>query len=80
MIAQEDIIYTSQQSLRDILIADLKAAGTVAVQVQPTWGFAPIPNTAATFASAPQAQKHIMGPISHIGPDTDGFARYRIRF
>lgn len=79
-IAQEDIIYTSQQSLRDILIADLKDAGTVAVQVQPTWVFAPIPNTAATFASAPQAQKHIMGPISHIGPDTDGFARYRIRF
>ncbi|MGJ8586768.1 MAG: bifunctional 2',3'-cyclic-nucleotide 2'-phosphodiesterase/3'-nucleotidase [Yoonia sp.] len=80
MIAQEDIIYTSQQSLREILIADLKAAGTVAVQVQRTWSFTPIPNTAATFASAPQAQKHIMGPISHIEPDTDGFARYRIRF
>ncbi|WP_342068752.1 bifunctional 2',3'-cyclic-nucleotide 2'-phosphodiesterase/3'-nucleotidase [Yoonia algicola] len=79
-IAQEDIIHTSQQSLRDILIADLKAAGTVGEKVQPTWRFAPIPNTAAIFASAPQAQDHISGPISHIGPDANGFARYRIRF
>jgi 2',3'-cyclic-nucleotide 2'-phosphodiesterase/3'-nucleotidase len=79
-IAQADIIHTSQQSLRDILIADFKAAGTVGVQVQSTWRFASIPNTAATFASAPQAQDHVTGPISHIGPDANGFARYRIRF
>ena len=79
-IAPEDIIHTSQHGLREILIADLKATGTVANTLNPAWSFREIPNTAAIFASAPQAQNHITGQVSHIGPDADGFARYRICF
>ncbi|KQI72248.1 hypothetical protein AN191_08970 [Loktanella sp. 5RATIMAR09] len=79
-IAREDIVHTSRQTLRDILIKDLATAGSVTAKPTFNWAFAPIPNTAATFVSAPSAQDHITGPITYIRQDADGRARYRITF
>ncbi|SIT84661.1 2',3'-cyclic-nucleotide 2'-phosphodiesterase / 3'-nucleotidase [Yoonia rosea] len=79
-IAADDIVYTSRQTLRDILIKDLKAIGSVTAKPCQNWAFAPIPNTAAAFVSAPQARDHITGPITYIRQDADGRARYRITF
>ncbi|PXW68882.1 2',3'-cyclic-nucleotide 2'-phosphodiesterase/3'-nucleotidase [Loktanella sp. PT4BL] len=79
-IAPDDIVYTSRQTLRDILIKDLKAAGSVTAKLHSNWAFAPIPNTAATLVSAPQARDHITGPITYIRQEADGRAAYRINF
>jgi 2',3'-cyclic-nucleotide 2'-phosphodiesterase/3'-nucleotidase len=79
-IASDDIVHTSRQTLRDILIKDLKAAGSVTAKLHSNWAFAPIPNTAATFVSAPQARGHITGPVTYIRQEADGRARYRINF
>lgn len=79
-IAPEDIVYTSRQTLRDILIKDLKAAGSVTAKLHSNWAFAPIPNTAATFVSSPQARDHTTGPITYLRQEADRRARYRITF
>jgi 2',3'-cyclic-nucleotide 2'-phosphodiesterase/3'-nucleotidase len=79
-IALEDIVYSSRRTLRDILIADLKASESVTAQPCLNWAFAPIPNTAAAFVSAPQARDHIAGPITYLRQEADGRARYRINF
>lgn len=79
-IAQEDFVHVSPQSVREHLIAYLKKVGTVDIPLKPTWSFAPLPKTAAVFATAPQARDHLHPPISHIGPCENGLARYRITF
>lgn len=80
VITPEDIVYRSTQSLRQHLIQYLEETGTVDTPAEPVWSFAPMPQTAGIFASAPAARQHINGPIDHIGSGKEGFDTYRIRF
>ena len=75
-----DILYTSVETTRDVLVAYLRALDTVAQPATPTWQFTPIPNTGAVFQSAPAAKHHLPHGITHVGPDTDGFDCYLITF
>lgn len=77
-IAPEDIVATSDPSLRAILIDYLSRLGAVCKPVQPQWHFKPIPQTSAIFESARDGRQHINGPISHIGPGKHGLETYRI--
>ncbi|EBA13202.1 bifunctional 2',3'-cyclic-nucleotide 2'-phosphodiesterase/3'-nucleotidase [Roseobacter sp. CCS2] len=77
-IAPADIALMTTQSVRGHLIDYLTESGTIATPVHATWSFAPIPRTAARFASAPAAQQHMIGPVTHIGPGPDGFDTYQI--
>ncbi|MEJ8561375.1 5'-nucleotidase C-terminal domain-containing protein [Yoonia sp. GPGPB17] len=79
-IASEDVLFTSAHPVRTHLIEYLTQTGTIATPVHATWSFAPIPQTAARFTSAPAARQHMFGPISHIGPGPDGFETYQISF
>lgn len=74
----EDVLFTSMEMTRDILSAYLEARGTIDVDETVIWNVLPIPDTSATFQSAPAAKQHISGPISHVGPGTDGFDLYRL--
>lgn len=79
-ISQGDILHTTHERLRDVLIAYLKNEQTITTPAHPTWRFAHIAQTSATFASAPRARHHLSGDISHIGPRPDGFETYQITF
>ncbi len=79
-IAPDDIVYRSTQSVRQHLIRYLEEIATVDTPVHPSWSFAPIPQAAGIFASAPAARQHLSGPITHVGPGKEGFDTYRIQF
>ena len=79
-IPADDILHSSTDSSRDILIDDLRQRGTVQDQPMPTWRFTEIPDTSAVFQSAPAAKDCMPTGISHAGPDTDGFDLYRLTF
>ncbi len=79
-IDHQDIIYTSSQSVRQHLIDYLKKIETVNVPAVPTWSFAPIAQTSAIFASAPEALHHLDSTTSYIGPGEDGFSTFRLTF
>ena len=79
-IAPQDILQKGTRPIREILINYLKNEDTITLGVQPTWSFAPIAQTSASFESAPKARPHLEGPISYFGPGDAGFDSYRITF
>ncbi|MEJ6404466.1 bifunctional 2',3'-cyclic-nucleotide 2'-phosphodiesterase/3'-nucleotidase [Yoonia sp. 2307UL14-13] len=75
-----DIVLSTTDANRDILIAYLRDHPRISVTPQPLFQFSPIPGTAATFLSAPAAQDHLPENVFHLGPGPQGFHRYRICF
>lgn len=78
IIPPQDIIYTSKQTTRDILIAHLGARGTIDAPAQATWRFSHLPDTSAIFFAAPTARHHMTADMRHMGPARDGFDRYQL--
>ena len=79
-IPADDVVLTSRDRLRDILVSYLKNEQTISTAIDTTWRFSPIPQTSATFASAPKARQHLTSNISHLGAGTNGFDTYQISF
>lgn len=77
-VSPDHILYTSTQSTRDILIEDLRAAGSMTCDGAKPWRFAPHPNTSAIFMSSPLAQAHLADNMQHLGPGRGGFDRYQL--
>ncbi len=75
-----DILFTSTETTRDILINHLRHSGPDALTCRHPVQFTNHPDTSAVFQSAPAAQRYLTEGISHIGPGTDGFDRYRLTF
>lgn len=79
-LPHSDILHVMHQPIREMLVAHLRDSAEVKGPGQPTWSFCKIPQTAATFQSAPAAQAHLAGPITYIGAGADGFDTYQISF
>ncbi len=77
-IDDRNILYRSAQSTRDILIASLRQQQTIVDQIEPTWRFSDLPDTSATFLSAPKARHHMTKAMRHLGPGPDGFDTYQL--
>lgn len=75
-----DIVYTSTQTTRDILVSYLRETGIIDGKIEDTWGFKHHPDTSAIFHSAPTAREYLSKGLAHIGPGSDGFERYKITF
>lgn len=73
-----DIVLSTTDANRDILITYLRDQARISVMPQPLFQFSPIPGAAATFLSAPGARYHLPENVSHLGPGPNGFHRYRI--
>lgn len=79
-VPQDDLIFVSKESIRDILIRSLRNRSVIADTVPMNWSFVPLPDTSAIFESSPKARNHLTQAISHVGTGTDGFALYRFSF
>lgn len=79
-VVAADILYTSAESTRDILINDLRARGDVTTDAQLPWTLTEHANTSATFTSSPLAQPLLTDQMKHLGAGTDGFDRYQLNF
>lgn len=79
-IQADDILHSTAQTTRDILIADLRDRAVIADTSALPWTFAPIADTSATFRSAPAARDHLPDGVRHEGPGPDGFDLYRLTF
>ena len=79
-IPPEDMLYVSNSKIRDILVGDLRARGTVDDTAPHCWEFAPIPGASALFHSAPNARHYMPQGVSHVRRDTNGFDLYRLTF
>ncbi len=75
-----DILVTSVETTRDILIDALRRNGPVTGLCAHPAEFTRHRDTSAIFQSAPAAARHLTGNISHIGPGMGGFDRYRYSF
>ncbi|KJZ21061.1 hypothetical protein TW80_08130 [Loktanella sp. S4079] len=75
-----DILYASQDSLREILIGSLRKQPCIDDLPDRTWRFRNLPKTSATFLSAPAARDLMPEQVSYIGPAENGFDRYRFAF
>ncbi|WP_439156418.1 bifunctional 2',3'-cyclic-nucleotide 2'-phosphodiesterase/3'-nucleotidase [Yoonia sp.] len=79
-IPADDVVHITAQTTHEILIADLRDRAVITDTPAVPWTFSPIPNTSATFRSAPAARDHLPARVSHSGPGTDGFDLYRLTF
>ncbi len=76
----KDILFTSTETTRDILIDHLRHSGHEALTCPHPMQFTHLAGTSAVFQSAPAARRHLTNNISHVGPGVDGFDRYRLTF
>jgi 2',3'-cyclic-nucleotide 2'-phosphodiesterase/3'-nucleotidase len=79
-VPPQDMLWQSDEDLRDIVVDALKSHGTFADGLTPVWRFKPIVGAVAQFQSAPQARLHLAGPIAHVGHACNGFDTYAITF
>jgi len=81
--AEARVILQTWILLRDVVLAHLRDA-PVNPAPRRRWGFAPMPGTAAWFDSGPGALAHLSEVedrrIEPLGPQPDGFERFRLRF
>lgn len=75
-----DILFTSTEATRDVLVDYLRTRQIITDQPRSPWRFLHLPDTSATFQSAPAAQHHLVDGITRLGPGRDGFDRYRFTF
>ncbi len=82
MLAGANVVHTAPITLRDAIVAHIRAAQTVDPAPTPNWNFAPMPGTTAIFSSGPGGRAHLGTltgrTIRDAGPDTDGFWCYAI--
>ena len=76
----EDLLYLSTLSVRDVLIQSFKGQSNIENLPAKGWKFTHHPNTSGVFPSAPTAQDHLAEPISYVGHGENGFDLYRFTF
>ncbi|SHE81480.1 2',3'-cyclic-nucleotide 2'-phosphodiesterase / 3'-nucleotidase [Loktanella atrilutea] len=81
-IPPEDLIHTTRDGLRTLLIRALQDGSHAVDTAPPPWSFTPRPDTIAHFPSSPAARDGLanLSHVSFAGLLDDGFARYRIAF
>jgi 2',3'-cyclic-nucleotide 2'-phosphodiesterase/3'-nucleotidase len=79
-VPPHQVIWQSNDRLRDILIAALRAKGTFDAPLTPVWQFAPIKAAQAQFVSAPQAAFHLPSQVSLHGPPDPDRQTYSLHF
>ncbi len=73
-----DILLTTHESARDILIDHLRHQKTIADEIKPIWHFGSAPGTSVTFQSAPALAKDLPDDITMLEQGENGFAQYRM--
>ncbi|WP_322889826.1 MULTISPECIES: bifunctional 2',3'-cyclic-nucleotide 2'-phosphodiesterase/3'-nucleotidase [unclassified Yoonia] len=79
-VPMHDVLAMPRTPIRDILTAAFQARQIIDAPVRPNWRFAPIPDTAAQFASAHEAGAHLTDGMTQQGASTGGFVRYSLAF
>ena len=78
------VIAQGMSSIRDALLDHLRDGSDAPRNPGTTWRFRPLPHTAAQFESSPHARRFVNTikdrTITYLGPATNGFARYALRF
>lgn len=79
-IPDTDIVWTSPDKLREILIRSLQQRKVISDETESIWRFTPITGAVAQFQSAPRAIRHVGQAITHKGAGTNGFETYSLAF
>ncbi|WP_341366645.1 bifunctional 2',3'-cyclic-nucleotide 2'-phosphodiesterase/3'-nucleotidase [Yoonia sp. BS5-3] len=77
-VNSNNILYTSAQSTRDILIDDLRKRRDATITTSSPWRLTGYAQTSGMFRSSPKAQGLLTERMTHLGGDSDGFDRYRL--
>ncbi|WP_106745038.1 bifunctional 2',3'-cyclic-nucleotide 2'-phosphodiesterase/3'-nucleotidase [Yoonia maritima] len=75
-----DLLYTSKDSVREILVQSFQQQDGIDLLPPKCWKFSHLKDTSGIFTSAPAAQRYATGSISHVGPGDNGFDLYRFTF
>ncbi|MFQ1699331.1 bifunctional 2',3'-cyclic-nucleotide 2'-phosphodiesterase/3'-nucleotidase [Loktanella agnita] len=79
-VGQGDLLFTSREMTRDILIRHLQSRAEISGSPTKNWDFTPIPDTSAQLLSAPNARHHMSDRMDHMGPGPDGFDCFSYHF
>ena len=79
-IPNTDIVWMSQDKLREILIGSLQQRAFISDVTESIWRFTPIMGAEAQFQSAPHAIRHVGQAITHNGAGRNGFETYSLTF
>ncbi|MFT6073124.1 MAG: 2',3'-cyclic-nucleotide 2'-phosphodiesterase/3'-nucleotidase [Yoonia sp.] len=79
-IPQADLVWKTQDKLRDILIGSLQKRALIADASYPVWRFSAIVGPHAQFQTVSQAIQHAAHAITHDGLGKNGFETYSLAF